>query len=258
MQTMANISTEEKYRRQALSFLSEINSARELLPFHKPSVGYIGESLLIKALKAIVPNEYGVCQGFVRCNDVGNYSHQCDIIIYKRNQAIFKSFGDIKIVKAESVVSVIEVKSSITANTFRKTMRDFGLLSQLGVLYKYLFVYGPLTRHSIEEWLLSHKSQNLNETINAVDVLPYDKPDNKWLPNGIISLKSKSFYTLEITPYDKGDWFGYASYASKDKDDDTISNLQEFFSFIMLQMNLDITIDINDYSFKNGIPLFPC
>lgn len=29
---MANISTEEKYRRQALSFLSEINSARELLP----------------------------------------------------------------------------------------------------------------------------------------------------------------------------------------------------------------------------------
>jgi len=258
MQTMANISTEEKYRRQALSFLSEINSARELLPFHKPSVGYIGESLLIKALKAIVPNEYGVCQGFVRCNDVGNYSHQCDIIIYKRDKAIFKSFGDIKIVKAESIVSVIEVKSSITANTFRKTMRDFELLSQLGVLYKFLFVYGPLTRHSIEGWLLSHKSQNLYEGINAVDVLPYDKPDKKWLPNGIISLNSKSFYTLEITPYDKGDWFGYASYISKDKDDDTISNLQEFFSFIMLPINLDIKIDINDYSFKNGIPLFPC
>ena len=35
MRTMANISTEEKYRRQALSFLSEINSARKLLPFHK-------------------------------------------------------------------------------------------------------------------------------------------------------------------------------------------------------------------------------
>ena len=254
----SNICTEEKYRKQALSFLFEINSARQYLSFHKPSIGYIGECMLIKTLREIVPIEYGVCQGFVKSNDTKDYSHQCDIIIYKKGKAVFKSFGDIKIIKAESVISIIEVKTSINAKTFLKTMQDFELLSHLGFFSKYLFVYGTLTRCSIEKWLLIYKSQDIKENICVVDILPYDKPDEEWLPNGILSLESKSFYSLEITPYDNGDWFGYVTYTSKDKNNITISNLQEFFTCIMRQLNLDITIDINDYSFNNGIPLYPC
>ena len=152
---------EEQYRLQARSLIRRISKARELFSQHKPSIGYVGEEALRRALKRLLPNDYDVCQGFVinknlKCKE--NLSRQCDIIIYRRDQdAIEYSYGDLKIIHANSVIAVIEVKSSIREETFITTLKAFEKLNKLGVSYKYIFIFESLSKRSLEQWLKRHQ-----------------------------------------------------------------------------------------------------
>ena len=56
---------EEKYRKQAKVFLRRLNEAKQFFDNHKPSIGYVGEYLLRQSLLFLIPQSYGVCQGFV-------------------------------------------------------------------------------------------------------------------------------------------------------------------------------------------------
>ena len=145
---------EDKYRQQAKVFLKRINEARLFFSDHKPSIGFAGEYLLRKSLQILIPQSYGICQGFVTYN--GNISRQCDVIIYtKGKKSIQKSYGELKIVNAESVVAVIEVKASISKETYHSTLKAFDQLYMLQVTNCFLFVYGQLSRRRMSNWLFS-------------------------------------------------------------------------------------------------------
>jgi hypothetical protein len=136
---------EDQYRYKASIFLRRIIKARQLFDKHKPSIGFVGEYLLRNMLRSLISQSYGICQGFVTYK--GEISRQCDIIIYnKEKKSITKSYGELKIVNAESVVSVIEVKSSLSKETFSSTLKAFEQLYALRVTNCFLFVYGQLTR----------------------------------------------------------------------------------------------------------------
>lgn len=136
---------EDKYRQQAKVFLRRMTEAKLFFDKHKPSVGFVGEYLLRKFLHALLSNDYGICQGFVIYGK--EISRQCDIIIFKKGEdSISKSYGELKIVNAEKVVAVIEVKSSIKKDTFFSTLKAFEELHTLRVTNCFLFVYGQLSR----------------------------------------------------------------------------------------------------------------
>lgn len=248
---------EEKYRRQAKIFLGRIKEARSFFGNHKPSIGYVGEYILQKSLKALMPHSYGICQGFVTYN--GEISRQCDIIIYtKGKDSIRKSYGELKIVNAESVVAVIEVKSSLSEETFHTTLKAFELLEKIGVTDGFLFVYGKLTGGSLKRWLFEYKYPSTNaDKIIVADTYLYDWPDKEWLPNSIVALESDKYFKLNhLSAYD-GDWIGYSALNIKDHSDAQISCLQEFFSDIMMAITGEvIPIDIEKYSIDNGIVLY--
>lgn len=251
------MSQEDKYRQYAEEFLKRIDEARVFFANHKPSIGYAGEHLLRQSLRSLIPQYYGICQGFVIYKN--EVSCQCDVIIYKKGRsAIKKTYGSLKVVHAESVISVIEVKSSVSKKTFLSTLKAFEKLEELRVPNCFLFIYNKLSRKKIENWLFEYKSTpNCTEDYYVTDSDLFDWPDKKWLPNAILTLAANKLYNIShICAYD-GDWIGYAALKIKDRKNMQISCLQELFESILGLVNgKSLHIDINKYSMEDGIKLF--
>ena len=248
---------EDKFRLQAKVFLSRIIEAKLFFDKHKPSIGFVGEYILRKSLRAMVSQSYGLCQGFVTYN--GEISRQCDIIIYKKGKdSICKSYGELKIINAESVTAVIEVKSSITKETYHSTLKAFEQLNTLQVTNCFLFVYGQLTRRKLSNWLFSYKfPKTFTEQYVVTDSYLYDWPDMDWLPNSVLALESNKYFKLDHISADNGDWVGYTALNIKDSKDASISCIQEFFSDIVMSIYDEmIPIDIESYSIEDGLELF--
>lgn len=248
---------EEKYRQQARVFLRRINEARLFFGNHKPSIGFAGEHLLRKSLHTLVSQSYGICQGFVTYK--GEISRQCDIIIYtKGKDSIYKSYGELKVVNAESVVAIIEVKSSISKETYHSTLKAFEQLYTLRVTNCFLFVYGQLSRRRMGSSLFSYKYPNsCTEQYLVTESYLYDWPDLEWLPNSVLALESNKYFKLGHISADNGDWVGYTALNIKDSKDARISCLQEFFSDIVMLINNDeMPMDTENYSIEDGIELF--
>jgi hypothetical protein len=252
---------EDKYRNIAVFFIKEIKKSRALFKNHRPSIGYVGEFLLRHGLKRILPNDFGVCQGFVlndKSKKEDKLSRQCDIIVFRKgNGAIAYSVGDLKVINASSVVAVIEVKSSIGKKTFFTTLDAFKKLSMLGVRNRFVFVFGSISKQSLLKWFTQYRfPQNYNIEYMAMDCELYDWSDKDWLPNSILSLESYKYYVLDHLQDNNNDWVGYTSYKITDKKNKEISCLQEFFATIMDLLNGSFEMDQNVYSIKDGFPLF--
>lgn len=111
----------EEYRIKAQILFDNLLKAHEFLKQHKPSLGNFGEYILRDFLKAVLPDNIGVTQGFVQGRN-GSLSSQCDIIIYKGIDDIIKSFGDVHIISSKNVLSTIEVKTRIQRKTFESSL----------------------------------------------------------------------------------------------------------------------------------------
>ena len=251
------IMQEDKYRYKAAIFLRRITEARQLFDKHKPSIGFVGEYLLRNIFHDLISQSYGICQGFVTYK--GEISRQCDIIIYKKGKkSIAKSYGELKIVNSENVVSVIEVKSSISKETFHSTLKAFEQLYALGVTNCFLFVYGQLTRRKLENWLSSYKYHvSHTEQYFIADSYLYDWSDMEWLPNSILALESNKYFKLEHITADNGDWVGYTALNIKDSKDACISCIQKcFLDIVMPICGSTISMDVEKFSLEDGIELF--
>ena len=152
---------------------------------------------------------------------------------------------------------MIEVKSSIKRDTFFTTLKAFEKLNQLEVNNSFIFVFGSISKQSIERCLSQYnfpESSNDNWIIMNREL--YDWSDVEWLPNVIVSLKSSKYFKLTHFQ-DDNDRVSYVSYRIIDKIHKEVSCVQEFFSTIMDFINeTPIEIDLNEYSIKDGFPLF--
>jgi len=249
--------SEEIYRKEARTMLSNIQKARGLFCNHMPSIGYVGEQILLQSLKRILPKEYDICQGFVQSSDF-QLSSQCDIIIYRKGiGAIHYSFNDLKVIDYSSVIAVIEVKSSVNKKTFFTTLDAFNVLGKFGVRNCFLFVFNKMTRKSINSRFLQYRFPKSDKDGWIVsDTELYDWPDKEWLPKSILSLASCKYYVLGHIQDDNNDWVGYAAYKITDKENKEISCLQEFFATITNMLNITLEIEQDGYSIRDGFPLF--
>ena len=249
--------SEEVYRKEARTMLSNIQRVRGLFSNHMPSIGYVGEHLLLQSMKRILPKDYDICQGFVQSGD-SQLSSQCDIIIYRKEiGAIHYSFKDLKVIYYSYVVAVIEVKSSVNKKTFFSTLDAFNDFGKLGISHCFLFVFNKITRKSINNWFLQYRfPESIKDGWIVSDTELYDWPDKEWLPKSILSLVSCKYYVLGHIQYDKNDCLGYAAYKITDKENREISCLQEFYASIMKMLNENFDVDMDKYSIKDGFPMF--
>lgn len=252
---------EDKYRQQATVLMKKMDEARMLFTNHKPSIGYVGELLLRQVLRYLLPKEYGICQGFILNKNIKNedkLSTQCDIIIFRKgNGSIVYSIGDLKVIKASYVIAVFEVKSSLNKDTFLSTLEAFEKLQELRVEHKFVFVFGKLSKRSLRRWFFQYRyPKNSNEEVLVMDTALYDWSDMEWLPESILSLESHNLFVLDHLQDDDNDFIGYTSYKIKDKTNMEISCLQEFLANVMDLINSTFEIDRNDYSIKDGFPIY--
>lgn len=252
---------EDRYRQQARILIKKMIEARKLFAKHKPSIGYVGELLSRQVLRNLLPKEYGICQGFILNNNIKNeykLSTQCDIIIFRKgNGSIAYSIGDLKVIKASYVIAVFEVKSSLNKDTFLSTLEAFEKLQELRVEHKFVFVFGKLSKRSLRRWFFQYRyPKNSNEEVLVKDTALYDWSDMEWLPESILSLESHNLFVLDHLQDDDNDFIGYTSYKIKDKTNMEISCLQEFLANVMDLINSTFEIDRNDYSIKDGFPIY--
>lgn len=276
---------EELYREQAIRLVDIITESRRLMPFHKPSIGYVGEEVLRNFIRQIIPEGYNVCSGFIKPNYTSipfatikeenkNFdtpvSPQCDIIIYKNDKnALEFECGDIKIVNQEFIHMVIEVKSSIGPKIFEKVLRDFELI---GIRHKVLFIYTAPTIQTIKKYFYNRivdEDNRNSKIIEENNVIVYGESADKGtsiydhdsfnnLPEVIVSLTpNKEFFLSKDYVVLERDYMGYNSIDFEDSKNKRISSLQELACYIDMSFdNNNYTIDITRIIDYEAIPLF--
>lgn len=111
------------------SVLDDLDLTRNIR--HPGENGRAREQILKNFLRKIIPKKYSVDTGFV-IDAVGGISNQIDIVIYRDDYHSTFEIGEIKHFMVESVVAVIENKSSMaSADALRNAFDNIKSVKQL-------------------------------------------------------------------------------------------------------------------------------
>ena len=96
------------------------------------AVGEGREKSAIQRMKDILPDGVGIGSGFI-IDSNGNVSSQCDIILYEKNLCLkFNSYDEKNsYYNCESVIAVGEVKSDLTKDELKDTIKKFNKIKNL-------------------------------------------------------------------------------------------------------------------------------
>ena len=253
----------EYYRLSVEELHNKLLQIRQFVKNHNLTIGLFAEEILRDFLRQTLPQKVNISQGFIMGENT--ISPQCDIIIYDSyNYApIFRTSTSV-IVQPESVIAVIEVKTSIRGKEFMKVLKDFSIFYQLGIVNKYLFIYNSCNIKTLQSYF--YYGQNKNKNNNTFDNISYgaesyDYDNYEELPNAIIGLRpSYEFYLKkDYVITNNRDMKGYSSLSFKDQTEKQISCLQEFIDDLYEKVtgrHLNLSYSIDSFNKFDGIELF--
>lgn len=249
--------SEEYFRLQATQLYNELMCAKQFFSKHALSYGMSGEEILRSFLQKMLPKTMSATQGFVIDDDV--ISKQCDIIIYNSHDYVpCYSCGSIEVVYAKSVMAVIEVKTTIDHDGFDRAIVAFELLSKMGVMNKYLFVFDKLSIKKLENFIFPRR--NTNDDICISDTWGLDPYVIQHFPNALVSLHNGVYIEMSQIQDDQYDCVGYVEYCYKSGNDE-ISCLQLFVNDLWYRINHQTETykqyKLDQLYVKNGIRLSP-
>jgi hypothetical protein len=187
---------------------------------HNPTIGVLTEEILRSFLSDHLPKAISVAQGFV-ANENGAISRQCDIILYdSHHYAPLYKANDIVVVPVESVLAVIEVKTTINKSIFHHTIRYFKALSELGDVSTHLFIYNSRSISHINRYFQTYKHEGGHQS--------FDHDTFQFLPDTITGINT-SFHLKKSAVITDSDMLGYMSWFYKDAEATEINALQHFY-----------------------------
>ncbi|ADC62052.1 DUF6602 domain-containing protein [Allochromatium vinosum] len=190
---------------------------------HNPTIGVLTEEIIRSFLKSHLPNLVSVEQGFV-INEKGELSKQCDILIYdSQSYAPLYRINDIVIVPSESVLAVIEVKTTINKKFFHGAIDFFKSFDCLPNAKKYLFIFNSKNIKDIGSYLHSYKHEG--------DYQLFDHDSFQFLPDEITGI-NKSYHLRKDGVIACSDMIGYSSWFYEDLEGSEINALQHFYSSV--------------------------
>lgn len=203
--------------------LIKLAQVKYFISKHNPTIGVLTEEILRDFLKTHLPNFVSVEQGFIMGDD-GILSKQCDILIYdSQSYAPLYSVNDIVIVPSESVVAVIEVKTTINKNIFHNVIDYFKSFDYLPNAKTYLFIFNSNSIEKIEGYLQSYKHEG--------DYQSFDHDTYQYLPDEITGI-NKSFHLRKDSVITDKDMVGYSSWFYEDSEGSEINALQNFYKSV--------------------------
>ena len=211
----------EYYRLRAEELHNKLLQIKQFNIRHNLTIGMFAEDLLRDSLKMLLPQKVSVSQGFI--TDGQRCSPQCDIIIYdSQNFAPLFKTESLVVLPVNSVIAVIEIKTSIGKKQFQKTLKDFSLLHDMGIKDKYLFIYNSPSVQTLKKYFFSNNfsienNENLEEVYTGVGI--YDYSNYYELPEAIIGLKPQYEFLLkkDCVITSSRDMMGYSSFILNDK-----------------------------------------
>lgn len=200
--------------------LIKLNQTRQFIKKHNPTIGVLTEEILRSFLKTYLPKSVSVEQGFI-LSENGDISKQCDILIYDSiYYAPFYRINDIVVVPADSVIAVIEVKTTLTKRIFHDVIDYFENIRLITSAKTYLFVYNSCNIFNLSGYFHSYKHKG--------DYQQFDHDTFQLLPDEITGINNSYHLKKDYVVLDR-DMMGYSSYFFEDNEGTEISALQNFY-----------------------------
>lgn len=203
--------------------LIKLAQVKYFITKHNPTIGVLTEEILRDFLKAHLPNFVCVEQGFIMGND-GMLSKQCDILIYDYlSYAPLYRANDIAVVPPESVIAVIEVKTTVNKAIFHNVIDYFKSFDCLPNAKTYLFIFNSNSIDKIGGYLRSYKHEG--------DYHLFDHDTYQYLPDEITGI-NESFHLRKDSVVTDKDMIGYSSWFYEDSEGSEINALQNFYESV--------------------------
>ena len=200
--------------------LSKLAQVKSYITKHNPTIGVLTEEIIRDFLKTHLPKLVSIEQGFI-LNKNGELSRQCDILIYdSQSYAPFFRINNIVVVPAESVLAVIEVKTTINKQIFHGVIDYFKSLDYLENARTYLFIFNSSTIDKIKSYFHSYKHEG--------DYQFFDHDTFQLLPDEITGINDSFHLKKDYVILDR-DTIGYSSWFYEDSEGSDINALQHFY-----------------------------
>ncbi len=203
----------------------KLSQVKTFIKKHNPTVGVLTEEILRTFLQNYLPRGVSVKQGFI-LNKNGDLSKQCDILIY--DSKLFSPFyrvNDIVVVPSESVISIIEVKTTVTKQIFHQVIDYFKSFTEIiePCTGKHLFIYNAPIISSLNNYFQNYK--------HFGEYQSFDHDTFHELPETITAINTSYHLKKDYVIFDR-DMMGYLSYNYKNNKNIDISSLELFYSNI--------------------------
>ena len=201
----------------------KLSQVKTFIKKHNPTIGILTEEILRAFLQDYIPKGVSVEQGFI-LNKNGMLSKQCDVIIYDSQlYAPFYRINDIVVVPAESVISIVEIKTTVTKQIFHKVINYFKSFTDIlePGTGKHLFIYNAPT--------VSYLNEYFNNFKHTGDYNCFDHDTFYELPDTITGINSSYHLRKDYVVFDR-DMMGYMSYNYETEKNIDVSSLELFFS----------------------------
>jgi len=220
--------------------LNKLNQIKQFIKNHNSTIGILTEEILRTFLKDYLPKSVSVEQGFI-LSAKGEMSKQCDILIYDSTYyAPFYRINDIVVIPADSVIAVIEVKTTITKPIFHIVIDFFANISLITNARTYLFVYNSVDITNLLGFFNSYKHEG--------DSQKFDHDTFQLLPAEITGI-NKSYHLKKDYVVQERDMMGYSSFFYENEEGTEVSAMQNFYSSIY-----NLIEEYNDKNSVNGKP----
>lgn len=205
---MRKIINQKYFNSFADELLGKFKRINHLTSTARVSIGNYHEEILRIAIRNFLSKRYSVKTGYIYF-DQDNISNQIDILIIDENYSFSYLFqeGDFTIVKPDSVVCAIEVKSKINANNFPEAILNIAKAKELkyktktGQLLGCIFGYESpvITPYRMDKYFKSKKLSTLTDSIHLWpdQIIFFQKGEMLKLLNDPKNNSKKYFYHIK-------------------------------------------------------------
>ncbi|AMV42290.1 DUF6602 domain-containing protein [Paraburkholderia caribensis] len=222
--------------------LQKLKQVKAFVKKHNPTIGLLTEEILRDFLRTHLPKIVSVEQGFVIRKN-GELSRQCDIIIYDSIfYAPFYRINDVVVVPEESVLAIVEVKTSITKRSFHEVIEYFADFKEFWYIKTYLFIFKSASISRLNDYFHNYKHPGAYQE--------FDHDTFQWLPDEITGVNPSFHLTKDAVITDQ-DQMGYTSYFFEGMDGSEISALENFFLSIYRTVEIYIEKNFRNRGVRN-------
>jgi hypothetical protein len=217
-------------------FYARSRQLRQFIPNHGLSIGTANEVILRDFLQQYLPGWVSVGHGFI-LDPSGHASKECDILIYRSMlYAPLFRVKDFIVLQPEAVMSVIEVKTSVTKKAFHSALENLIAAKEINPkIITTLFIFAPPRLETIAKYL---------EDFNFQGVLA------KHIPDYIYGLSTFALQSYNCINIDNKKGIGFLDFTPRNQEEGKDAIFEKFYydlyTKIEIYLNQDLKSGINN------------